>query len=74
MSNLKQLKKQSNVKNLAEKLAKLSDNKEESFDDENFWRPTRDKNGNAQCVIRFLPAPVGEDLPFIKFYEHGLAK
>ena len=70
MSNLKQLKKQSNVKNLAEKLAKLSD-KEESFDDENFWRPTRDKNGNAQCVIRFLPAPVGEDLPFVRFYEHG---
>jgi len=34
-----------------------------SYVDDRFWKPTRDKSGNGYAVIRFLPAPEGEDLP-----------
>ncbi len=30
-----------------------------------------DKSGNGYAVIRFLPAPNGEDLPFVKLYSHA---
>ena len=30
-----------------------------------------DKTGNGYAVIRFLPAPDGEDLPWVKMYSHG---
>lgn len=40
--------------------------------DERFWSLTRDeKTGNGLAIIRFLPAPEGEDLPFSRFYSHG---
>lgn len=38
--------------------------------DDTFWRPTRDQAGNASAVIRFLPAPLGEDLATVKLFEH----
>ena len=31
----------------------------------------RDRSGNGYAVIRFLPAPDGEDLPFVKLYSHA---
>jgi hypothetical protein len=40
-------------------------------DDENFWKPTVDKAGNGYAVIRFLPAPGGEDLPWVRIFNHG---
>jgi hypothetical protein len=39
--------------------------------DEMFWKPTVDKAGNGSAIIRFLPAPEGEDVPFIRFWDHG---
>jgi hypothetical protein len=30
-----------------------------------------DKANNGYAVIRFLPAPDGEDLPFVKLYSHA---
>jgi hypothetical protein len=39
--------------------------------DTRFWKPTRDKNGNGYAVIRFLPAPENEDLPFIIKWQHS---
>lgn len=39
--------------------------------DENKWQPTADKAGNGSAVIRFLPAPKGEDLPIVKLFSHG---
>lgn len=38
--------------------------------DQRFWRPVADKAGNAQAVIRFLPAP-DSDIPWAKYYEHS---
>lgn len=39
--------------------------------DETYWTPTVDKAGNGYAVIRFLPACEGEDVPWIRFWDHG---
>lgn len=39
--------------------------------DDRFWQPTVDKAGNGYAVIRFLPAPDGEDVPFVRMFDHG---
>ena len=33
------------------------------------WKPEMDKTGNGYAVIRFLPAPDGEELPWAKMYS-----
>ncbi len=40
-------------------------------DDDKYWKPTLDKAENGYAVIRFLPAPAGEDLPFVRIWDHG---
>lgn len=40
-------------------------------DDSHMWKPTVDKAGNGYAVIRFLPAPEGEDVPWARFWDHG---
>ena len=42
-----------------------------SYVDERFWKPTQDKAGNGYAVIRFLPAKEGEDLPWVRYWDHG---
>ena len=42
-----------------------------SYGDDRFWKPTRDKAGNGYAVVRFLPAGEGEDLPWVKYWDHG---
>lgn len=39
--------------------------------DERFWRQTTDKAGNGKAILRFLPAPVSEDLPYVKLWTHS---
>lgn len=39
--------------------------------DERFWKPEMDKAGNGYAVIRFLPAPDGEDVPWAKVWSHA---
>ena len=39
--------------------------------DTRFWQPEVDKSGNGFAVIRFLPAPDGEDVPFVRIFDHG---
>jgi len=39
--------------------------------DNRFWQPEVDKSGNGFAVIRFLPAPDGEDVPFVRIFDHG---
>ncbi len=43
----------------------------EASDKEDYWRCETDKAGNGFAVIRFLPAPKPDDLPFVKAYDHG---
>jgi|TARA_Y100000296_G_scaffold78638_1_gene101644 hypothetical protein len=40
-------------------------------DDERFWKAELDKSGNGYAVIRFLPAPNEEDLPYVRVFNHG---
>lgn len=40
-------------------------------DEDKYWKPTRDAAGNAFAIVRFLPAPPDEDLPFVILYDHG---
>ena len=42
-----------------------------SYGDDRLWKPTRDKAGNGYAVIRFLPAQEGEDLPWVRYWDHG---
>ena len=42
-----------------------------SYVDERIWKPQMDKSGNGFAVIRFLPAPEGEDLPWAKLWSHA---
>ena len=42
-----------------------------SYVDERIWKPTMDKTGNGFAIIRFLPAPKGEDLPWAKLWNHA---
>jgi len=42
-----------------------------SSGDDRLWKPSVDAAGNGFAVIRFLPAPDGEDIPFVKLYSHA---
>lgn len=44
---------------------------QKSYVDDRFWKPTSDKAGNGYAVIRFLPAPAGEELPWVRYWDHG---
>jgi len=68
------LKKQSKLGNLTAKLVKeveKMNNNGSSSGDDRLWKLECDKSGNGYAVIRFLPAPNGEDLPFVKLYSHA---
>ena len=39
--------------------------------DDRYWKPEVDKAGNGYAVIRFLPAPEGEELPWVRLFNHG---
>ena len=67
------LKKQSSLGSLTAKLVKEVEktNKGGGSGDDRLWKPEVDKAGNGYAVIRFLPAPEGEDLPWAKMYSHA---
>jgi hypothetical protein len=44
---------------------------QKSYVDDRFWKPTSDKAGNGYAVIRFLPAPANEELPWVRYWDHG---
>ena len=67
------LKKQSSLGSLTAKLVQQVEkmNKGSNGADDRLWKPEVDKAGNGYAVIRFLPAPDGEDLPWSKLYTHA---
>ena len=42
-----------------------------SFEDNRFWKPDLDKTGNGYAILRFLPQPQGEDLPWVRLWNHA---
>ena len=71
--SFKDLKKQSSLGSLTQKLVKEVEkmNNTGGGADERLWKPELDKTGNGYAVIRFLPAPNSEDLPWAKMYSHA---
>jgi hypothetical protein len=55
----------------AEKVGGGAGQQQQSYEDNRFWKPEVDKSGNGFAVIRFLPAPAGEDLPWTRYWDHG---
>ena len=68
------LKKSSSLGSLTAKLVKEVEKQNggsQGGADERLWKPVMDKSGNGYAVIRFLPAPDGEDLPWAKMFSHA---
>lgn len=66
--------KKNRSKSLDKLNSQLSQIAQKSYSDPNegkFWKPSRDKAGNGFAIIRFLPAPAGEDMPFVRLWDHG---
>ena len=61
-------KSQNNFEFLQKELEKSASGKNV---DERFWKPEVDAAGNGYAVIRFLPAPEGETVPWAKVYSHA---
>ena len=68
-ADLKRNRKQSldSLINEAEKINKP----QTASDDDRFWRAEVDKSGNGYAVVRFLPPVDGEELPWVKTFNHG---
>jgi len=71
MSDFSDFKRRSksNLDELSKKIQE-STNKE-SYKDDRFWRPELDQASNGYAVIRFLPAPPNEELPWARLYSHA---
>ena len=51
--------------------AENSPQEKKSYVDDRIWKPVMDKTGNGFAIIRFLPAPKGEELPWAKLWNHA---
>ncbi len=72
MSRLQEL--MNNRKNDADKLRdsiKSLEHKFEKEEDTRFWQPTLDETDRSTALIRFLPPPPGEELPFVTLYNYA---
>ena len=68
------LKKQSRLGSLTSKLTTEIEKMNKGGTggaDERLWKLEVDKAGNGYAVIRFLPAPNGEELPWVKVWSHA---
>ena len=71
-NTLSELRKQrGNFDNLMKEVEKISNPQSFKKGDEREWKTTVDKAGNGYAVIRFLPAPQGEDMPWVRIWNHG---
>ena len=67
------LKRQSktSLEEISKEAAKLT---QKGYDDKRFWSPSLDKAGNGAATFRFLPAPAGEKVPFVRYFSHGFQR
>lgn len=72
-NSLSELRKnRGNFDSLMKEVEKIANpSNEKRGDDDRFWKPSVDKAGNGQAVLRFLPAPAGEELPWVRVFDHG---
>ena len=60
-----------NLAILTQEIEKLNHPQSGGGADERLWKPELDKSGNGYAVLRFLPAPDGEDMPWAKIWSHS---
>jgi len=60
-----------NLASLIKETEKISNPNSFGDVDDRYWRPELDKSGNGYAVVRFLPAPTGEELPWARIWNHG---
>ena len=63
--------RQTNLDKLLQETNKLTSKETSGGADTRFWQPSVDKAGNGYAVIRFLPATKGEDIPWVRIFNHG---
>ena len=61
----------SSISSLTKELDKMTTKGGGKGPDERLWKPEVDKAGNGYAVIRFLPAPAKEDLPWAQVFSHA---
>lgn len=59
------------VSKLVEEANRQSGGGSRNFGDDRLWKPTVDKAGNGYAVIRFLPEAPDNDLPWVRYWDHG---
>ena len=70
-ADMKQRSK-TNLASLIKETEKISNPNSNFGDtDDRYWRPELDKSGNGYAIVRFLPAPDGEELPWARIWNHG---
>ncbi len=62
--------RESSLERLTKEVEKLTQ-KNSRQDDDRLWYPDVDKMGNGYAIIRFLPASTGEDVPWVRMWNHG---
>jgi len=72
-SNFASLKKarSSSFDKLNSQLQKMNTQGGSNSAQDDMWKLEVDKAGNGYAVLRFLPAPSGEDMPFVRIWDHG---
>ena len=70
MASIHDLKRKSQA-NFAFLQKEIEKSTTQGSSDERFWKPELDASGNGYAVIRFLPPPDGEDVPWAKLYSHA---
>ena len=71
MGSFKDLKanRMNNLQNLTKQVEKLAE--KPSYEDDRIWKCEKDNTGNGYAVIRFLPTPQQEDVPWVRLWTHG---
>lgn len=59
------------LEKLNEQLTKITSKSYSDPNEGKYWKPTRDQAGNGFAIIRFLDSPQGEDMPFVRLWDHG---
>ena len=54
-----------------DKIANPEAGGKKSYQDDRFWKLEADKAGNATAVIRFLPRVEGDELPWVRIFNHA---
>ena len=73
LSNLNIKNKSGSFEKLQSELAKVNPPTQSSYEDARLWKPDLDKTGNGYAVLRFLPQPANEDLPWVRVWSHAFS-